>query len=240
MVRFGNVLGSACSVLTIWGQQLAAGGPLTVTDPRMTRYFMTIPEAATLVIQSAALPPRRRPAARLQPGRIRRGVCARHGRADPDPGPGGAVPRGRTACGCASGGIARRPLLPAFQEWMWDRRAWLAGHGSGRRSRWCSRGSAREKLYEELAYAAELLEPTPHPGGAGVASGELGDIPLMLRELDAIRFLGDQAIVESLRRHVPEMRRSHGDLPADARVPMRADAGAGRTSSTMKYCSFGV
>jgi len=55
MVRFGNVLGSAASVLTIWAQQIAEGGPLTITDPRMTRYFMTIPEAATLVVQSAAL-----------------------------------------------------------------------------------------------------------------------------------------------------------------------------------------
>ncbi len=55
VVRFGNVLGSSGSVLDIWSSELAEGGPLTVTDPRMTRYFMTIPEAAALVIQSAAL-----------------------------------------------------------------------------------------------------------------------------------------------------------------------------------------
>ena len=56
LVRFGNVLGSACSVLPIWDQEIARGESITVTDERMTRYFMTIPEAASLVIQSAAIP----------------------------------------------------------------------------------------------------------------------------------------------------------------------------------------
>ncbi|MDX2133075.1 MAG: polysaccharide biosynthesis protein [Planctomycetota bacterium] len=191
MVRFGNVLGSACSVLPIWGAQLAEGGPITVTDPKMTRYFMTITEAATLVIQAAAIdahdettsaPPTIFVLDMGEPIRIldlaRRFVML-HGFDARLPGADADAPAGLRLSG--------RAIDVVF-----------TGARPG------------EKVHEELAYDAESLVPTPFPGILALAASgrESFDLTAMVAELSGVRTSPERArVVEAIARHVPEMRR---------------------------------
>ncbi|MEX2219594.1 MAG: polysaccharide biosynthesis protein [Phycisphaerales bacterium] len=200
MVRFGNVLGSACSVLTIWSAQLAEGGPITVTDPRMTRYFMTIAEAAGLVIQAAAIDrPGEAPAAVhvLDMGEpipildlVRRFLRAH-----------GFEPRVSEDAE-AHDGPARRAGLPGSEGPA--RRAGLPGIDVV-----CTGIRPGEKIHEELAYAAENLLPTPYPGISAWAREEAPPAtgPLVA-DLRRVRHSTDRGeVLAAIRRHVPEMTR---------------------------------
>lgn len=181
-VRFGNVLASACSVLPIWAAQISEGGPVTVTDARMTRYFMTIPEAAGLVAQAASLAERTdRPADVYvldmgEPVRIvdlARRFIALHG----------LTPHEENNSPVSTGSM---PLI-------------FTGARPG------------EKLHEELAYDAEDLAPTPIPGilawQSGPITADFGDA--MIAELSPLRASADRGrILSVLRRWTPDASES--------------------------------
>ncbi|MCC6660505.1 MAG: polysaccharide biosynthesis protein [Phycisphaerales bacterium] len=178
MVRFGNVIGSACSVLTIWSAQLAEGGPVTVTDPRMTRFFMTIPEAATLVLQAAAMP---------GPG---------DGAAVHVLDMGGALPIVDLACRFVRA-HGFEPRLPGVAPDQTRRAATpidiaFTGVRPG------------EKLHEELSYAAESLRPTAHPGiRAWAGAPATFNCAAMIADLSGVRASPDRAaVLAAIRRHL--------------------------------------
>jgi FlaA1/EpsC-like NDP-sugar epimerase len=181
MVRFGNVLASACSVLPIWASQLDEGRPITVTDERMTRYFMTIPEAASLVIQSAAV--------------AHDGASARVFVLDMGE-PVRIMDLAQRFCRAAG-------LDPAG-------RIIITGARPG------------EKLHEELAYSAEMLEPTGRPG-INAWSGEAhapADLDRMVADLAAVRASRDRApVLAAIRRHCPEMRPAPHGIQSDQTRP---------------------
>ena len=177
MVRFGNVLGSSASVLQIWSAQLAEGGPITVTDPRMTRYFMTIPEAAALVMQAASI--------------------------DAVPGAGVYVlDMGEPVriLDLAQRFVRRHGLTPRVVEHSGRVRAdeieiLVVGSRPG------------EKIHEELAYSAEQLTPTCFPGINAWIGSTGSDTAQMIADLDSVRDCTDPAkVVEVIRRHVPQLR----------------------------------
>jgi FlaA1/EpsC-like NDP-sugar epimerase len=213
MVRFGNVLGSAGSVIPIWTAQLLEGAPLSVTDPRMTRYFMTIPEAAALVIQAGALheDPGVAPVFVLDMGRPVRilDLARRFARLSgfrpvvdesscPD------IPAARDAlrAALAEPDQALPPDTPdPAEDALPVASIALTGARPG------------EKLYEELAYSAETLAATGHPAiNRWTAPGSVADPQAVLRmvaELSAYRApAADKAgVIAAIARHVPEMRR---------------------------------
>jgi O-antigen biosynthesis protein WbqV len=204
MVRFGNVLGSACSVLPIWASQLAQGGPITVTDPAMTRYFMTIPEAAGLVLQAAAYA----------------------GRADANS---RAATRPWQTPDAPDAPAATDPTADVFLLDMGNpvrildmARRFIRLHNLEPEQDVAIRiTGARpgEKLHEQLAYGAEDLLPTPHPSIRRWAADppEPAHIHQLTRTFDALRQqhhddgpawrdASRHAILTALHAALPEMQ----------------------------------
>ncbi len=184
IVRFGNVIGSTGSVLTIWSAQLAEGGPITITSREMTRYFMTIPEAAALVAQAAALEP---------------------------PGPGRAAAIYVLDMGAPIPilDLARRFVQAHGLTARESGQAVAAGAGIDFAFTGIRPG---EKLHEELAYEAEDLRPTVHPGiSAWAGLAPRTNCAAMIADLAAVRSTRDrEAVLMAIRRHVPEMTRTSG------------------------------
>ncbi|MFG0252944.1 MAG: polysaccharide biosynthesis protein, partial [Phycisphaerales bacterium JB038] len=210
IVRFGNVLGSACSVLPIWGRQIEEGGPITVTHPEMTRYFMTIPEAAGLVIQAASLP--------TQAG----GEAA--GEAGGERGEAGEPAAG--AVSEAAGGEVFILDMGAPVRILELAQRYVRLHGlepverddgsscAGSISLVMSGIRPGEKLHEELAHANETTVPTPHPairawqGEAPEATG----MTAMLAALESIRRTDDRGeALQVLGRYVPMLGKKPGE-----------------------------
>ena len=242
MVRFGNVLGSACSVLPIWGAQIAEGGPITVTDPRMTRYFMTIHEAAMLVIQSAAIESGNDAAVYVldmgDPVKIM-DLAMRFVRAN------GYEPVVKGFAGVDEkdstwfmrvpdlhARTSETPSVIASQSLRDATSPFGKGGGQMQGDAQCNRKSYEalptmeiavtgkrpgEKLHEELCYAAEQLRETPFPGinsWAGELRSEF-NLPAMMAELGSARqMIEKDSVVRAIRKHVPEMRAAEGMIEA--------------------------
>lgn len=182
MVRFGNVLGSAGSVIPVWSAQLAEGGPITVTDARMTRYFMTIHEAATLVIRAAG----------IELGGESAGVFLLD-MGDP----------------VRILDLARRFIkLHGFEPVVLEPGRDLAA-APGVMPIALSGIRPGEKLYEELSYDAEQITPTGVPGiHAWVGPGlEIIDPDEIAGAFADIRVgASRQQVLTLIRRFVPEMQ----------------------------------
>ncbi len=183
MVRFGNVLGSACSVLPIWESQIAEGGPVTVTDERMTRYFMTIPEAAGLVVHAASL------------GRADEAEVFVLDMGKPIP-----------IVDLAQRFIVAHGFRPVVQTDANSDQAWdeIAITFTGARP--------GEKIHEELSYHEEGLRRTSHTGILALADARAPDrsmLAAMVEHLGRARRSGDSRdVVTAIARFIPQLSRT--------------------------------
>ncbi len=185
MVRFGNVLGSNGSVLTIWAEQVGRGGPITVTDERMTRFFMTIPEAATLVLQAGAMAGQQGRAGEVFVLDMGEPIAIL-----------GLAKRFVRACG-------HEPVTGAATD---------PAVGPGRIPIILSGARPGEKLHEQLSYDAEELRTTAHPGIWRLDSETAPDadaVEAMVAEMAAIKeSRSRRAVHDAMARHLPGLARS--------------------------------
>ena len=185
-VRFGNVLGSTGSVVPLFQRQLAAGGPLTVTDPEVTRFFMTVREAVELVLQASALP-------------------SDKGASDT-----GAL---ESEAADARGKIFVLDMgEPVKIVDLAQQMIRLAGLRPGRDVGIEFIGlRPGEKLHEELFHPAEPLIPTGNPA-IRLAAPRTADYAMLARSIDELeenaRARRDERLLQLLGRLVPEYRRS--------------------------------
>jgi FlaA1/EpsC-like NDP-sugar epimerase len=186
LVRFGNVLGSSGSVLETWKKQIQDGGPVTVTDPRMTRYFMSIPEAAALVIQAAALTDRSAKSGEVfvldmgEPFRI---------------------------VDLVSRFISMHGLAPVFPGASAGGEQGTAGARHGEIAVTFTGARPGEKLFEELALDAETIRESRHPDIRiwGLPTPDPSWVEHMVETLAPSRRSRDGARVAALVRElVPE------------------------------------
>jgi O-antigen biosynthesis protein WbqV len=185
-VRFGNVLGSTGSVVPLFQRQLAAGGPLTVTDPEVTRFFMTVREAVELVLQASALP-------------------SDSGASDSGA-PESQAPDARGKIFVLDMGEPVK-IVDLAQQMIR-----LAGLRPGRDVGIEFIGlRPGEKLHEELFHPAEPLIPTGNPA-IRLAAPRTADYAMLARSIDELeenaRLRREERVLQILERLVPEYRRS--------------------------------
>jgi FlaA1/EpsC-like NDP-sugar epimerase len=185
-VRFGNVLGSTGSVVPLFQRQLAAGGPLTVTDPEVTRFFMTVREAVELVLQASALPS--------------------------DKGASGTGALESEAADARGKIFVLDMGEPVKIVDLAQQMIRLAGLRPGRDVGIEFIGlRPGEKLHEELFHPAEPLIPTGNPA-IRLAAPRTADYAMLARSIDELeenaRARRDERLLQLLRRLVPEYRRS--------------------------------